>query len=174
MTNPEQYHIDRFLDYITQAINRGDRGTVADLRHGLADASAHRAWPHIALFTDLTNDTHRAVFMTVGGGMAILGGSDARAGNLGATMRRLALSGGEKGEKALKSFDARFRRLLTCRDTSEVCGRLVSVFRAAQSKSIGINFRQLFWDLWNWEKQNDKVVTQWAAAYWGIDKEVVR
>jgi CRISPR type I-E-associated protein CasB/Cse2 len=74
---------------------------------------------------------------------------------------------GESKEKALKSFDARFRRLLTCEDAVELCDRLRSIIQAADHKGIGVDYERLFWDLQTWHKPEKKVKLRWAESYWG-------
>lgn len=36
----------------------------------------------------------------------------------------------------------------------------------ASSKGVGVNYQQLFTDLWNWEWRADDIRVRWAAAFW--------
>lgn len=82
---------------------------------------------------------------------------------MGLTMREIA-RGRDGGEKALESFEPRFRRFLTCQSSAEVCQRLPGVIRAAAQRGIPPNYRQLFIDLYYW---GERVKVRWAAAFWG-------
>lgn len=163
MNTEETSGIARFLAWAADAVKRKDRGTLADLRHGFSPATEYRAWPHIAPWCDLTNDRERRIWITVAAGFATLERS-VRCGNLGVTLRGLALHNTNgKSEDALTSFDARFRRLLTCVSAEEVCEHLPGIIRAAKAKEIPIDFEQLFNDLRYWR---EKTKVRWAAAYW--------
>jgi CRISPR type I-E-associated protein CasB/Cse2 len=85
------------------------------------------------------------------------------AGNMGTTMRALATGEG-RGEDGLATFDARFRRLLACAGSTEVCDHLTGILRAAERNGIAINFVQLLLDLQSW---GERVKVQWATEYWG-------
>ena len=84
-------------------------------------------------------------------------------------MRRLAIGDDhpKEAEKALASFEARFRRLLTCQTTEELCGHLVGVVRAAAAKNTPMDVKQLFWDLQDWQAREKRDVRlEWARGYW--------
>jgi CRISPR type I-E-associated protein CasB/Cse2 len=167
----EQAPIQRFLDRLLGFVRQEDRGALADLRHGFSPGTEYRAWPYLASVCNLTNDAQRHIWLTIAAGFATHRGSDARAGNMGNTLRKLATGQpGESKEKALKSFDARFRRLLTCDTPEELCERLRSVIRAAERKGIGIDYERLFWDLQTWHKPESKVKLRWAQSYWEQDE----
>jgi CRISPR type I-E-associated protein CasB/Cse2 len=164
--------IDNFLGWLQD--HADNRGIMADLRRGFSEATAHRAWPYLTPWCNLKDERDRFIWQTIAGGFATLESSE-EFGNIGTTLRRLAI--GERRQKtevneALKSFDGRFRRLLTCHTAQEVCGHLPGIIRAAKQKGVGVNLRQLFWDLvrWNGEKR-DVVRVKWAAEYWGTPEE---
>lgn len=150
----------------------GDRAALADLRHGIAGASATRAWPHIAPYCDLRDTDSLPAFLVVGAGFATHGGTDPYAGNLGNTLLHLAVDGKEgKGEEALRSFAGRFRRLLTCYSVADVCGHLPGILRAAVRKGIPINYELLLDDLLHWGQRSEDIKLRWAEAYWGGPSE---
>ena len=156
---------------------REDRGMLAALRRGISAASEHQAWPHIAPYCNLSEPKQRAVWLVVAAAAATLA-PDGLAhagrgvGNFGVTLRKLALgSTGEKGEKALASFEARFRRLLTCQTTEEVCRHVSGVIRAASAKGVAVDLEQLFGDLMKWEQaQEPTTKVKWAQTYWADDE----
>jgi CRISPR type I-E-associated protein CasB/Cse2 len=151
--------VELFLGYLQTKVK--DRGIMADLRHGLSRATEYRAWPHIAPWCRLDNDRQRRIWLTTAAGFAIHQ-RVAESGNMGATLREIATGGG-RGERGLKTFDARFRRLLACSSAIEVCDHLPGVLRAAERQGVGINFVQLFRDLYYW---SDRVKVSWAREYW--------
>ncbi len=139
---------------------REDRGFMADLRRGFNPGTEHRAWPHVAPWCELTHDRERAIHTTVMAGFAFHP-EHAADGNLGVTLRRIAT--GQGGEEGLRSFEARFRRILIC-DTAEEAARLAGyVVRAAAAKGIPVDYVALFTDLTYW---GERVKLRWAQGYW--------
>lgn len=167
MSNENEQRIDRFLDCMKGYVVRKDRGALADLRRGFSAATENRTWPYLASWCDLTNQRERAIWRTIAAGFAVLKGSNPRAGNMGATLRRIAVEGRQNTSDALKSFDGRFRRLLVCRTAEEVCERMPGVLRVAEQKGISVDFKSLFWDLICWQSDKRDVRVEWASAYWG-------
>lgn len=165
MTQTIQTKIERFLDWAQQRVSSNDRGTLADLRRGFSPGTANRCWPYIARYCDLARDRERIIWQTIAAGFATHGAT-VKGGNLGTTMRLLALDGSTgTSEDALKSFDGRFRRLLTCDNAVELCEHLPGIIKAAKAKnSIFIDYERLFSDLLYW---GDHVKLRWASAYWG-------
>ncbi len=163
--------VDPFLEWLVK--HKRDRGIMADLRHGLSEATEYRAWPHVVpwLGKHFENDTIRAVWLTVGATFAVQRDIQpvATGSSVAVVLRRLAL--GPKGssgraEEGLATFAARFRRFLTCETRKEVCERLPGVIQAAtrQSPPIPIDLRRLYDDLSGW---GEWVKIRWAREYWG-------
>ncbi len=124
MTKRAKSSVLGFLKWAKGRVEAKDRGVLADLRRGFSTGTEHRCWPHIAVYCDLSKKRERIIWQTIAAGFATFE-QTADSGNLGATMRRLALDGASgSSEDALKSFDARFRRLLTCDSAVDVCERL--------------------------------------------------
>lgn len=143
----------------------GDRGAMANLRRGFSPATEDRAWPWIARWCNLANDRQRIIHTTVAAAFATHPQATDR-GNMGLVMRAIAQTD-QKGEEGLKSFEARFRRFLSCSSAEEVCQRLSGVIRAAAQHNIPVNYKQLFADLTYWSSRGaDQVKVRWAAAYW--------
>src|SRR5438094_2356793 len=91
----------RLLDYLRRLA--GDRGAMADLRCALSPSPAKRAraWPLLAPVGGVGNPRVETV-----AGLFAYHPEAADTGNLGTTCRSLAAKN--------NSFDARFRRLLSC------------------------------------------------------------
>ncbi len=169
MTETSQTKIHRFLEWAQAKVSSNNRGVLADLRRGFSTGTENRCWPYIARYCDLSRDRERIIWQTIAAGFATHGAT-IKGGNLGTTMRRLALDGANgTAEDALKSFDARFRRLLTCDTSVEICERLPGIIKAAKNKNnIPIDFESLFIDLHYWGEQ---AKLRWAASYWGEEDE---
>lgn len=148
--------IKPFLAYLQKKSQ--DRGIMADLRHGLSPTTEYRAWPHIAGWCNFKNDKERAILLIIGAGFALHGKTSSN-GNMGATLRQLA--GG------LPTFDARFRRLLSCATTIELCAQLISILHASKNKGVPVDFSQLYEDLVFW---GERKKVAWASEYWGSQK----
>ena len=172
MNETKKWPIDKFLDWVKDI--KDDRGKLAELRRGLSDTTQDQAWEHLIPFcSDFDTDAaHRAVWCTVGGLAAILvpNGLDSRESwnNLGTTMRTLARGGEDDEAKALKSFEPKFRRLLSCDDTVSLCNLVVGIGRTAAVKGVPMNPWALFWDLWNWDDpdKREAIRLKWAKQYY--------
>lgn len=176
MNDTKEWPIDRFLQWVTEVVRKDDRGTLAELRRGLSDTTQDRAWEHVIPFcADFENDEHRGVWCTVGGLAATLIPDwlvvTEAWNNLGTTMRALAKGNGESDEtKALKSFEPKFRRVLSCGDTLSLCEMVVGIGRTAAVKGVSMNLRVLFWDLWNWSDPEKRVGIRlrWTKQYYRV------
>ena len=142
--------------------NKNDRGVMADLRRGFSRTTESRAWPHIAQFCDLRNNCSRRIVQLIAAGFATCGESS-DCGNMGETMRHIAMGNGKTND-GLKTFETRFRRLLSASSAEEICDFLPGIIRTAKTRGIHVNFFRLFEDLQYW---GEKVKINWAASYWG-------
>lgn len=175
MAQPQAFPIHRIIGAVDAWIkgdlyntNPSARWILADLRRGLGKNMQYRAWPHLLAIhpTVLDHENEGAIWLTVAGGMALLmKGKGKGVGNLGETMRRIAL-GRNQREEGMTSFDGRFRHLLSCRHAAAVCRQLTGIFRAAKQKRVPINFDRLARDLLHWHDPCQKVRIQWAKAFW--------
>lgn len=173
MNETKDYPIDRFLAWVADVARKDDRGTLAELRRGLSNTTQDQAWEHLIPFcADFdTNESHRAVWCAVGGLAALLVPdgliSSEPWSNLGTTMRAIAKGDGTDEQKALKSFEPKFRRALSCGDTMSLYEFVVGIGRTAARKGVPVNLKSLFWDLWNWSDQDKReaIRLQWAKQY---------
>ncbi len=178
MNEKKEWPIDRFLHAVAEAAKRDDRGYLAEVRRALSKTTQAQAWEHLIPYcADFDDDDHRAVWCTVGGLAATLIPEGLTTtepwNNLGTTMRVLAkgdvkTSGDEAA--ALKTFEPKFRRALSCEDTVSLCEMVVYIGRAADAKGVQMNLRALFWDLWNWEDPEKREDTRlkWAKQYYHV------
>jgi CRISPR type I-E-associated protein CasB/Cse2 len=145
---------------------REDRGVLADLRRGFSEDTQQRAWPHIAKFCDLRKERERKIVQLVSAGFAIHK-DFAKTGNMGDVMRKIAMGDGNVID-GLSSYESRFRRLLSAPNAEELCEFLPGIIKTAEAKGVGINFFQLYKDLWYW---SERTKVDWAAAYWGTKEK---
>ena len=176
MNKQTDYPIDRFLKKVAQAVARDDRGYLAELRRGLGETTQDQAWEHLISYcSDFDTDAaHRAVWCAVGGLAALLVPdglvSNEPWNNLGTTMRAIAKGGEGDEAKALKSFEPKFRRLLSCGNTVSLCELVVGIGRTAAVKGVPVNLQALFWDLWNWDDpdKRERIRLKWAKQYYRV------
>jgi CRISPR type I-E-associated protein CasB/Cse2 len=154
----------RLLEYLQN--HKEDRGMMADLRRGFSETTADRAWPYVANWCDLANDRMRNIYQTVMASYAHHPVVTDK-GNMGQVMRQIAM-GEAGGKEGLNTFEARFRRILTCDTAIEACPQVGRVIRVAARKGIPINYTELFKDFWYW---GERVKLRWASAYWGAATE---
>ena len=104
MSETKEYPIDRFLQWVTELVQRDDRGTLAELRRGLSETTQDQAWEHLIPYSAdfAENADHRVVWCAIGGLAAMLvpcGLSSSEPwNNIGTTMRALAKGGGENDD----------------------------------------------------------------------------
>lgn len=138
-----------------------DRGKMAALRRAMSPRVQVDAWPVIA---DLGGDLRQPVYGTIAALFATHP-EESTAPNFGATCRQIALQDGGKGEVA-ESHERRFRRLLACDTGEELSKHLRAMIRLAASKSVGVNYQQLFTDLRNWDRFGGDIRVRWASEFW--------
>lgn len=175
METQTEHPIDRFLQWVADVARKDDRGTLAELRRGLSPTTQDLAWEHLIPYcSNFEEPAKRAIWCTIGGLAAMLVPEDLVSAepwsNLGTTMRALAKGGDNDEQKALKSFEPKFRRALSCNDAVSLCELVVGVGRTAAMKSVPVNLRALFWDLWNWDdsERRDEIRLKWAKQYFRV------
>ncbi len=174
MNETKEWPIDRFLQWVAEIVRKDDRGTLAELRRGLSETTQDQAWEHLIPYcADFDRDAdHRIIWCTIGGLAATiipkgLASTDGR-NNLGTIMRSLAKGAGDGDEaKALKSFEPKFRRALSCYGVNSLCEMVVGIGRTAAVKEVPVNLKSLFWDLWTWDDPDNREATRlrWAKQY---------
>ena len=156
---------DRLVTRLEQWYERQDRGVLARLRRGLSRTTQQEAWTVLGPWFGPTA-VDCPVYETLAGCFALHPISPVPdIGNFGETMRQVM------GEEKMGKKDephARFRRLLACSDSGEICQHVRHAIRLAKSakpQAVSVNYRQLFVDLWWW---NDWTKIAWAKAYWNV------
>ena len=163
---------NRLVTRLEEWNKRDDRAVLARLRRGLSETSGQEAWTVLGPWFGSTA-VDCPVYETVAGCFALhpviwtpLHDTKQEAKrNFGETMRQVM--GKEKMAKKDETH-ARFRRLLACSDSGEICQHVRHAIRLAKSakpQAVSVNYRQLFVDLWWW---NDYTKIAWAKAYWNV------
>ena len=164
-TSNMQSRAQNFMAALRRAAK--DRGKMAALRRAFSPHTQMDAWPVIA---DLGGDIQQPVYATVAA-LYATHPEESKAANFGATCRQIALAG-SVDTKLPESHERRFRRLIAA-DSAEQLGELLRAWiRLAASKGVGVNYEQLFMDLWNWDWRADDIRVRWAAEFWPARKTV--
>jgi CRISPR system Cascade subunit CasB len=155
---------ERLVTWLEQWQQREERGVLARLRRGLSKTTRQEAWTVLGPYFG-PMAVGNPVYETVAGCFALPPVfSGPTMGNFGETMREVM---GDKMQ-AEKETHARFRRLLACSDSGEICKHVRHAIRLAKSRPVGVNYRRLFEDLWWW---NDRTKVEWAKSYWQVPGE---
>jgi CRISPR type I-E-associated protein CasB/Cse2 len=165
---------DQLVSQLERWHERQDRGILARLRRGLSDGTRQEAWTVLGpWFGPIAVGC--PVYETVAGCFALHPvkwepfddpKEEARR-NFGWTFREVRLSekDGKKKMQDEKEPHTRFRRLLACSNSNEICQHVRHAIRLAKSKEKDVNYRKLFEDLWWW---NDWSKIAWAKTYWSV------
>lgn len=155
---------DRLVTTLEGWYRTQNRAPLAQLRRGLSETTRYEASLVLGrMFGPLA--VGNTVFEAVAGCFALhpFEGPQ-QIGNFGETMRRTMPSEKMREEK---EPHARFRRLLACSSTDEICAHIRHAVRLAKSRepAVPVNYRRLFLDLWWW---NDRTKIEWAKSYWEV------
>lgn len=116
------------------------------------------AWEYLIPYCNIENDHERIPFAMIGAAIArIRPETDGQAG-LGAAFRSIC---GKDEERERESL--RFRRLIACGSSQELCGVLRPVIQYLASKGASISFTQLLKDLLFWDQ---KTKIRWTAQFY--------
>jgi CRISPR type I-E-associated protein CasB/Cse2 len=85
----------------------------------------------------------------------------AACGNLGSSLRTLALSRGS--ENAIDVHERYLKRILAAKDSEHLCLRLEFVMRMLKSHGIPVDYEALYKDIVYW---NEHTQIQWAKSYY--------
>jgi CRISPR system Cascade subunit CasB len=146
---------------------------LANLRCILVENKKHRAWPALNRL-GVKIDDHVSAF--IAGVFASHPDGDMNTGNFGETCRNIESKRGEVRDKQGKPTptERRFQHLLAAKGWDEVRDRVFRMARMAKSQDVPISYSKLEADLAKWEHQSDKVITEWAKAFWTPDVAVTQ
>lgn len=173
MTDEAQIH--PYIQYLYSLATEGRRGTLADLRRGLAEppGTAPVMFPYVARWVpekDRYSWTEKvyyliaALFAYYQSGSGVESKRKLTKGNFGDHCR---LAGLKNAQSA--SFEARFAALLkaNAEDLPVVLRQMISLLKSAD---VPINWDKLFHDLCRWNSESQYIQRQWANSYWSSPK----
>ena len=173
MTDETQTH--PYIQYLYSLAAEGRRGTLADLRRGLAEApgTAPAMFPYVARWVpekDRNTWAEKvyyliaALFAYYQSGSGIESKRRITTGNLGDHCRMATLK-----QPQSASFEARFAALLkaNAEDLPVVLRQMISLLKSAD---VPINWDKLFLDLCRWNSETQYIQRQWANRFWTSPK----
>ncbi|MDO5581638.1 MAG: type I-E CRISPR-associated protein Cse2/CasB [Planctomycetia bacterium] len=173
MTEQTKREPPLFIRYLLSLNPEEDRGILAALRKGASPATESYAWPHLGTFCHLDKEQEKTIFQAIAAAYAIHPeNDDTEFANLGSVVCKLANLSGERENNVCSTFDAFFRRLLTCCTVQEVCERIPRLALMAKAKEVPIPWESLFWDLKKWDTDHDRIKQRWAAKYWQVPEKL--
>ncbi|HLP25952.1 MAG TPA: type I-E CRISPR-associated protein Cse2/CasB [Acidobacteriota bacterium] len=154
----------RFVGALRPLAAKQDRGALAVLRRGLSPATVVDAWPVVARLGGDIGQPGESTHVDIAALFATHP-AESNARNFGETCRAIALDPNKRGE-LVESHERRFRRLLAADSAADLSGQLRTWVRLAASKSVGINYESLFYDLRRWDRFAADVRVEWARSFW--------
>lgn len=144
-----------------------ERGIMASLRRVQLDRQDTRAFDAYQRLGVVHNEVGRAIAVLY----AVQAAHEDTGGklNFGGSCHRLTANHARfpRDEKGKSSFDARFRRIIACRDRDELATRLRQVLPLLKQEGIGLDYVRLYRDLLAWDFNADDVRWRWSQFYWG-------
>ena len=167
LVNPMNNHIietrdeDRLITYLKDlAKPPKNNAALASLRRGLGKKpkTVMEMFPYLGQFLSRDPNYETAVFI-IAALFAYYDDAPSNIGNLGASLQKIKDESG--------TIEKRFVALLNA-DEEELPHHLRQIIGILKSKSIALNWEQLFFDVRNWknEKLKDSVQYFWAKEYW--------
>lgn len=89
-----------------------------------------------------------------------------RGGNLGTLWKKIILKREESKDKPSALFH--FNRLLACKNSEELCYRLIPIIHYAKAESIPVDYQNLYNDLTQFsnQKYREVIIRKWVQSYW--------
>ena len=148
--------------FVTSVIRRSTDETAfrAAMRRADNPATASFAWEYLVDWCDISKDRERLSFALIGAAVAnALPQVDGEA-NLGELLRKCCSSSDD-----VEREKRRFRRILSCDSTAELCNVLRPVLKYLQSNSKApIGYARLLSDILYF---NERVKLRWAESFFG-------
>lgn len=138
---------------------KNDAGAMATLRRGLAHEPGEYvpAFPYVAPFV-AEESNELPFFLTAS--LFAAHPEESEKGDFGLAFKTMANLAG-----ASDSIELRFKALLQCRG-EELRIHLRSAISMLASKSIPVNYNELFRAIHYWENPEKFIQKQWAKSYW--------
>lgn len=156
---------ESFADYVIGRLP-DDNAFGAMLRRADNPATEYQAWEHLVNWCDIEKSWERLPFAVIASALARA--KPPKDGHLG--LGRSIAQCYENGQNSDAAI-AKFRRVLACQNTEEVCRILRSVLRLIQSRGVQLCYGGLLDELlWFGERQK----IRWAANFYGREADLDR
>lgn len=139
---------------------REDKGFMAELRGGASKATRSKAWRHVVSFCDLSSEVDELCFTIVGAALASAKGVSKPVGNFGSSLRALGCASNRD------TVEARFKRLLRCRTSHDVCLQLKPLLGLVRSKGVSVDYEKLLEDVHKWGEKGLETKRNWARVFY--------
>lgn len=152
-----------FISYLSDLVQREDRGALAALRRGLGQppGTAYEMYPYVVpwLPTDGPRWREDVYFLT-----AALFAFHSAAGGVGNMGTHFSRSRDQEGDNV--AVERRFANLLAAHreELPDYLRQAISYLRA---KDVPVNWHRLFTDIQNWSHPSGYVQREWARTFWG-------
>lgn len=150
---------DPFINKLIDACD--DPGSAAALRKYWSPTTAHYAYPILGRLRvpNLKHpDAITAAIYSINPNHKKSGNSVGKA--------CLQLAGGRINASGFDTFEPHMQRLLASTELDDLKPQLRRISIRLKHAGIHIDYNRLMWDLRKWNKQSDKVKTQWAMQFW--------
>ena len=121
------------------------------------------AWEYLIPYCNIENDFERIPFALTGAAIARIRPDNDGPAGLGSAFRAICDKDEDRERETL-----RFRRLIACDSSLELCGVLRPVIQYLASKGASISFTQLLKDLLFW---NPRTKIRWTTQFYGRDTQ---
>ena len=162
-----------FVQFVFDS-KKNDKGFRSRLRNAVNPLRSRQAWFDVAEFCDLTDERKRQIYLLIGSSIAL----DEAENNGGLSIGRAVFDSWREKTK-IEDADLhspsvqRMKKILACRNSSEVCRILRPLIRLVQSRKVGdLDYASLLKDLNNFDFDPDRVKAKWAKDFFGALSEV--
>lgn len=137
--------------------------TFANLKRGL---SPKTRWYAYEVIEKYGGNIKSDIDITIAGLFATYDEHASGVGNLGALWRKIVEKRKQKEDNSSALFH--FNRLLACKNSKEICNRIIPIIRYAKSESIPVDYEKLYEDLIQFSnlKEREKIIKNWVQGYW--------
>lgn len=138
----------------------------AKLKRGLCPRTRWYAYEVIQKYG---GDIYSIEDITIAGLFATHDKNIAQGGNVGALWAKIVKNRKEELNKSSSLFH--FNQLLACKDSEELCIRLIPLIRYAKAESIPIDYQKLYQDLTQFSQRREEIMRNWAYGYWSNEND---
>lgn len=171
--NKKTSNISCFVKWVFENKEK-DHKMRASFRRALSSVAENQAWPYIARFTSLTNDSSREAFLLIGASICLDSATENGTLGVGQALFKSWIS--TKADKMLVTnnekvkanpAEMRLRRLLVCRDSHALCKTLKPILSVIRGKGGEmLDYEKLLAQVINFDFASEKIKSRWAEEYY--------